>query len=195
MRPDTGFRLLSNISVCITEERAHKVIHLSRCCDSGSQDIGGRGWIGRYSEKRGKRGSGGDKWPPQCGVEAMGEATVRKSPWLLCPLMHRALLIPFHDDVILRILRAPVILFSTNVPLCIYSPTILYSPHVCTGKWMSGNGSSKCAINRRFRGSSSSPIPPYPSIPHSLPQWQCCNSSSCLQWMQSVVVAHHTVVT
>lgn len=72
-------------------------------------------WEVFREEGGGERGSGGDKWPPQCGVEAMGEATVRKSPWLLCPLMHRALLIPFHDDVILRILRAPVILFSANV--------------------------------------------------------------------------------
>ena len=42
----------------------------------------------------GMGGSEGDKWPPQCGVEAMGEATVRKSPWLLCPVMHRGLLSP-----------------------------------------------------------------------------------------------------
>ena len=77
--------------------------------------LGAEVGLGGIPRRGGERGSGRDKWPPQCGVEAMGEATVRKSPWLLCPLMHRALLIPFRDDVILRILRAPVILFSANV--------------------------------------------------------------------------------
>ena len=145
------------------------------------------GWEVFREEGRGERGSGGDKWPPQCGVEAMGEATVRKSPWLLCPLMHRALLIPFHDDVILRILRAPVILFSANV----LHPQFSTPPTSAPASGWAG----MVRVNAPSTGDSGDLLLlQYLRSPHSLPQCRNSSSSSCLQWTQSLLVAHHTVV-
>ena len=59
--------------------------------------------MGEREERGEGKGAEGDKWPPQCGVEATLEATVRKSPWLLCPVMQRGLLSTILSPALLQL--------------------------------------------------------------------------------------------